>query len=173
MALRVTQEYQITTSSPRGFSSIDLWHEIYERYIASRKQRLILIVLSDFDPEGEQIPQVGGRTLRDDFGINDLEIIKAGVTRDQINSTTCPLKISRKRSLRITTGSSNATTATIRFMNSKRSIRRRCSKTLEDTITSVLDVELYNAEVAAEDYEATYLEAAHKKAMEAFQGLGD
>jgi hypothetical protein len=41
---------------------------------------LIVIALSDFDPEGEMIPQVGGRTLRDDFGVENFSIIKACVT---------------------------------------------------------------------------------------------
>jgi hypothetical protein len=82
MVLRVTDKYQISTSSGRGVNSIDPWHDLYERYEASGKHRLIVIVLSDFHPEGEMIPQAAGRTLRDEFGIEDLTIIKAGVTRE-------------------------------------------------------------------------------------------
>src|SRR5262249_49976478 len=90
MVLRVTERYQIPTSSGRGFNSIDPWHDLRERYDDSGKERLIVIVLSDFDPEGEMIPQVGGRTLRDDFGVEDLTIIKAGVTREQIERYDLP-----------------------------------------------------------------------------------
>ena len=57
MVLRVTEKYQIPTSSGRGFNSIDPWHDLYQRYIDSGKQRLIVIVLSDLDPEGEMIPK--------------------------------------------------------------------------------------------------------------------
>jgi hypothetical protein len=71
MVLKVTEKYQIPTSSGRGFNSIDPWHDLYERYVDSGKDKLIVIVLSDFDPEGEMIPQAGGRTLRDDFGVDE------------------------------------------------------------------------------------------------------
>jgi hypothetical protein len=90
MVLRVTEKYQIPTSSGRGFNSIDPWHDLFERYQKSGKERLIVIVLSDYDPEGEMIPQVGGRTLRDDFGVTNLTIIKAGVTREQIEKYNLP-----------------------------------------------------------------------------------
>ena len=92
MVLQVTTKYQIPTSSGRGFNSIDPWHDLHERYLRSGKDRLIVIVLSDYDPEGEMIPQVGGRTLRDDFGVpeEDLSIIKAGVTREQIRKYGLP-----------------------------------------------------------------------------------
>src|SRR5262249_47363607 len=53
MVLRVTEKYQIATSSGRGFNSIDPWHDLHERYLASGKERLVVIVLSDYDPEGE------------------------------------------------------------------------------------------------------------------------
>jgi hypothetical protein len=92
MVLQVTKKYQIWTSSGRGFNSIDPWHDLYERYRASDKKRLIVIVLSDYDPEGEWIPHVGGRTLRDDFGVDeqDLAIIKLGVRRDQVDKYNLP-----------------------------------------------------------------------------------
>ena len=67
----------------RGFSSIDALHDLYTRFEESEKHTLVVIVLSDHDPEGEEIPQVIGRTLRDDFDvrISRLEIIKAAITR--------------------------------------------------------------------------------------------
>ena len=98
MALRVTQNYQIPTSSGRGFNSIDPWHDLYERYQDSGKERLIVIVLSDHDPEGEMIPQVGGRTLRDDFQVDDVTIVKAGVTREQIEKYHLPAQNFAKES---------------------------------------------------------------------------
>src|SRR5262249_46662451 len=92
MVLKVTQKYQLITSSGRGFNSIDPWHEMFERYRDSGRERLIVIILSDYDPEGELIPQVCGRTLRDDFGGpgDKLTIIKAGVTREQAHKYNLP-----------------------------------------------------------------------------------
>jgi hypothetical protein len=171
MALRVTRRFQIPTSSGRGFNSIDPWHDLYVRYAASGKERLIVIVLSDFDPEGEQIPQVGGRTLRDDFGVEGVEIIKAGVTREQVERYSLPPQNFAKES----------------SSNYDWFVRRNDGETsvyelealdpadmladLENVITGVLDMDLFNLEARQEQDEAAYLEAAQKTASEALKGL--
>ncbi len=55
------------------------------RYQNSGKQQLILLIASDFDPEGEEIVQVAGRTLRDDFGVGLLfEYSRPAITQEQI-----------------------------------------------------------------------------------------
>jgi hypothetical protein len=44
----------------------------------------VVIVVSDFDPEGEDIPASFGVSLRDDFGVSTgrLRIIKAALTAE-------------------------------------------------------------------------------------------
>jgi hypothetical protein len=172
LALRVTSQYQIPTSSGRGFNSIDPWHDLHQRYENSGKQRLIVIVLSDFDPEGEMIPQVGGRTLRDDFGIEDLTIIKAGVTRKQIDDYNLPPQNFAKET------SSNYDWFVER--NGGEAVYELEAlepqvmlDDLDSVIRSVLDIDLFNREVAAEQGEAAYLEAARKTVAEALKGLGE
>jgi hypothetical protein len=173
MVLTVTKKYQIPTSSGRGFNSIDPWHDLYQRYRESGKDRLIVIILSDFDPEGEMIPHVGGRTLRDDFRVpaRKLDIIKAGVTRKQIDRYNLPEQ---------------------NFVNEDSSnrdwfVRNNCGDTsvyelealdppdmladLDETIRSVIDVELYNREVMAVRQEAPYLEALAKTVQELIKGV--
>ena len=86
----VTSRYCIHTMSGRGFSGIDPWHDLYVRYRESGKDQLVVLVLSDFDPEGEEIVQVAGRTLRDDFGVRRLHIVKVAVTPDQIEKYDLP-----------------------------------------------------------------------------------
>jgi hypothetical protein len=86
MVMEVARKYTIPVQSGRGYNSIDPYHDLVERYRASGKERLVLIVLTDHDPEGQDMPHVAGRTLRDDFGIPGalLDIVQAGVTRDQV-----------------------------------------------------------------------------------------
>ena len=173
MALKATGEYQIPTTSGRGFSSIDLWHEIYARFRASGKEKLILIVLSDYDPEGELIPHVGGRTLRDDFNLWNVEIIKAGVTRQQIeNYNLAPQNFAKESSSNFDwfteRNGGNRTVYELEALEPAAMIQD-----LENVITSVLDMDLFDAEVAVEESEATYLQAAQQKATEALKGLGD
>jgi hypothetical protein len=173
MVLRITQKYQIPTSSGRGFNSIDPWHDLYERYVASGKRRLIVIVLSDFDPEGEMIPQVGGRTLRDDFAVGEFEIIKAGVTRKQIDTYRLPSQNFAKESSSNHKWFLNRNHGDDAVYELEALEPEAMLGDLEDIIKRVIDVDLFNREVQIEEEEATYLQAASKSAREALKGLGD
>ena len=173
MVLRLTSKYQIPTSSGRGFNSIDPWHDLYERYQASGKERLIVIVLSDFDPEGEMIPHVGWRTLRDDFDVDDLTVIKAGVTREQIDRYHLPSQNFAKETSSnhdwfVERNRGNDAVYELEALNPPDTLRD-----LDNVILSVLDIDLFNREVKAEQAEAAYLEAARTTAAEALQGLGE
>lgn len=171
MVLAVTKRFQLPTSSGRGFNSIDPWHELYVRYKRSGKRRLIVIVLSDFDPEGEMIPQVGGRTLRDDFGVKNFDIIKAGVTRQQIEEHELPAQNVAKES------SSNHDWFVARNNGDDAVYELEALEPevmlddLETVITSTLDMDLFNLEAQAEQEESSYLEAARNSAKEALKGL--
>ena len=173
MVLSVTKKFQIPTSSGRGFNSIDPWHDLVERYEASEKDRLIVIVLSDFDPEGEMIPQVGGRTLRDDFGVSKFDIIKAGVTRDQITEYDLPSQNFAKESSSnyewfCDRNDGDDTAYELEALDPANML-----SDLENIITSVLDMDLFNAEAEREQDEAAYLEACRTAAAKALKGIGE
>jgi hypothetical protein len=172
MALKVTERYQIPTQSGRGFNSIDPWHDMAQRFWRSGRERLIVIVLSDFDPEGEMIPQVGGRTLRDDFGI-DPTIIKAGVTREQIDMYDLPpMNFAKETSSNydwfVQRNGGNTTVYELEALSPSDML-----DDLEEIIRGVIDVDLFNREVEAEEEEAAYLEAARKTAIDALKGIVD
>jgi hypothetical protein len=171
MVLRVTRRYQIPTSSGRGFNSIDPWHDLYRRYRDSGKRRLIVIVLSDYDPEGEMIPQVGGRTLRDDFGVEHFEIIKAGVTREQIEEYSLPpqnfaKETSSNHQWFVDRNGGDDTVYELEALDPPAMLAD-----LENVIKNVIDIDLFNREAAAEQDEAAYLEAARRTVREALNGL--
>jgi hypothetical protein len=173
MVLRVTEKYQIPTMSGRGFNSIDPWHDLYQRFSDSGKERLIVIVLSDFDPEGEQIVQVGGRTLRDDFFVaeEDLVIIKAGVTREQIQRyNLAPQNFAKEGSSNrdwfVERNGGDDTVWELEALHPE-----AMANDLEKVVQGVIDLDLFNREAAIEQEEAVYLEAARKKAIPALAGL--
>jgi hypothetical protein len=171
MVLRVTGKYQIPTSSGRGFNSIDPWHDLQQRYVASGKKRLIVIVLSDYDPEGEMIPQVGGRTLRDDFGVEDFSIIKAGVTREQINKYRLPPQNFAKETSSnyewfINRNGGEKAVYELEALDPEDMLRD-----LGEVVQSVIDLDLFNREAAREQEEAAYLEAARMRATAALKEL--
>jgi hypothetical protein len=175
MVLRVSRKYQIPTSSGRGFNSIDPWHDLHERYLASGKDRLLVIVLSDFDPEGEMIPQVGGRTLRDDFDVppEKLAIIKAGVTRQQIQTYNLPSQNFAKETSSnhqwfVNRNGGDDAVYELEALDPKHMLGE-----LEKVVRSVLDMDLFNREAAIEQEEAPYLAACKKKLIEALRGVGE
>jgi hypothetical protein len=170
--LGVTKRYQIPTSSGRGFNSIDPWHDLFERFQASGKECLIVVILSDFDPEGEMIPQVAGRTLLDDFGVapDRLKIIKAGVTKEQIKKykpEPNPVKESSK-----------LWEWFVERNNGDKSVYELEALPPEDLladldsdIRKMIDVDLFNKEVAVEKEELARLESLRTDAVEAIKGL--
>jgi len=174
MVLRVTRQYQLVTTSGRGFNSIDPWHEMYERYQDSGKERLIVIMLSDYDPEGEMIPQVCGRTLRDDFGVPEhrLTIIKAGVTREQALRHALPTmafakESSSNRDWFVERNDGEESVWELEALDPAVMLAE-----LEATIRGVLDMTLFNAEVDRERAESVWLEATRRRVRDLLRDVG-
>jgi hypothetical protein len=171
--LRVTKPYQIVTSSGRGFNSSDAWHDLAGRYWDGGKERLIVIVLSDYDPEGERIVQVCGTTLRDDFHVpeHDLTVIKAGVTREQIERHHLPpMNFAKESSSNfawfVARNDGDDTVWELEALDPK-----VLMDDLDEVIRGVIDVELFNGEVEREQEEAAHLEATRRAVREALRGL--
>lgn len=175
MVCRITSKYQIPTASARGFNSIDPWHDLVQRYRRSGKQRLVVIILSDYDPEGEMIPQVGGRTLRDDFGIRSsrFDIIKAGVTREQITANDLPTQNFAKESSSNYDWFVNRNDGDESVYELEALDPQVMLDDLDEVIRSVIDVDAFNAEVEIEREEAVYIQQASRAAHEALKGLLD
>jgi len=72
--------------------------EIAERFRKSGKDKLVLLILSDFDPDGQEIAHSLARSLRDDFGVDDVEAIKVALTSDQVTEFNLPPVMQAKRS---------------------------------------------------------------------------
>ena len=85
-ALRdVAAKYTMCMTSGRGYSSLPPRKAMVDRFRESGREKLIVIVVSDFDPEGQDIPNAFGLSLRDDFDIEPdrLVIVKAALTHQQ------------------------------------------------------------------------------------------
>jgi hypothetical protein len=173
MVLRVTTKYQVNTMSGRGFTSIDPWHDLYERYKASGKDRCIVIMLTDFDPAGERMVQCAGQTLRDDFDIAKLTIIKAGVTRKQVEKYNLPTQSFAKE-----TDEANLKWFLARNNGDKRVWELEALEPeammsdLDEVIRNVIDIDLYNAEVAKQEEDEEALADLREKVIRALTGIG-
>jgi hypothetical protein len=80
----VASEFGIPMMSGRGFNSLPPRIKIRNRHRASGKEKLVLVIVADFDPSGEWIADTYARSMRDDFGIVKVEAYRAALTRDQV-----------------------------------------------------------------------------------------
>jgi len=80
---KVAAKYTIPTVILRGNSGIDARYQIANQFHSSGKRNLILFVLSDCDPAGDMIAETTVHSLRDEFGITDVQAIRVAFTHAQ------------------------------------------------------------------------------------------
>jgi hypothetical protein len=80
----VAMEFCIPYTIGRGYASIQPRHDLFLRYLNSNKNKLVLLILSDHDPDGEEIAQSFARSMRDDFGIRDIHPVRVALNQDQV-----------------------------------------------------------------------------------------
>lgn len=97
---RVAMQYTIPVTIGRGFASLDPRYRLAERFQAGGKTRLVLLVLTDHDPDGEQILDSLASSLRDEFSIRDLHVVKVAITGEQVASLHLPPSMEAKASSR-------------------------------------------------------------------------
>ena len=148
----VAEEYGIPCSTGRGYSSLTPRWELLKRFARSDKKRLVLLILSDFDPDGEEIAASFPRSLRDDFGVSNITVHKVALTRDDVREHGLPCNMDAKPS----------------SPNYKKFVRRHgvhvaeldaapvtvLQDKLRDAIEACLDLEIFRAELAQERKDA-------------------
>jgi hypothetical protein len=159
---QVAARYCIPYTIGRGYCSLPPRNEMAKRHRLSGKEKLILLVLSDFDPEGEDIAHSFARSMRDDFGIDSVEAIKVALTAAQVKELRLPPQMKAKR------GSSRRD----RFVSEHgedvwelEAIPPDSLQTmLRTTIESTIDPKRLNDEIEAEKSDAAFLAGVRKRA---------
>ena len=64
---RVAAHYTIPTQIGRGFSDVDMRHNLSDRFFSSGKEKMIVVLVGDLDPDGEGICESFKRSMRDDL----------------------------------------------------------------------------------------------------------
>jgi hypothetical protein len=84
----IAAKYTLPMTSGRGYSSLPPRKAMVDRFRQSGREKLVLIVVADFDPEGEDIPNSFGLSLRDDFHLSsrELRVVKAALTHKQVRT---------------------------------------------------------------------------------------
>jgi hypothetical protein len=166
----VAMEYCIPLTIGRGYSSLPPRHEMAQRFRRSGKEKLILLALSDFDPEGEDIAHSFARSMRDDFGVRNIVPVKVALTYQQVGDLELPPAMKAKA------GSSRRKKFVAEHGDDVYELEAvpplRLQEILRETVDSVLDVDSFNAEVEAEKADAAYLDGVRRTAADVLAGLG-
>jgi hypothetical protein len=154
---RVAREYCIPVTTGRGFSSLSPRHELQQRYFRSGKDRLILLMLTDFDPDGEQIAVSFARSLRDDLGVSNIHAVKVALNAQDVIKYNLPSDMDAKPT------SPNYEKFFMAHGSKAVELDAIPVKTLEqmlrDSIESYLDMDGFNAQISLEAEDAAHIQA--------------
>jgi hypothetical protein len=165
----VAREYCIPCTTGRGFSSLSPRYDLARRFRQSGKQRLVLLMLTDFDPDGDEIAASFARSLRDDFGIGGIHAMKVALTAEDVQAYDLPSDMDAKVSspnyqkFLKKYGSTKVVeldAAPVRLLQSK----------LREAIESVIDVAEFNAQVAQEVQDSAHIQAHRRVVFDAING---
>jgi len=93
----VAGEFCIPITFGRGQCSTRPLYNIAQRYRSSCKGNLIILAVSDLDPDGDAIAHSLGSRLRDDFHIDELQVVKTALTMKQVKKLKLPKKYERAK----------------------------------------------------------------------------
>jgi ParB-like chromosome segregation protein Spo0J len=168
---RVAQDFTIPVTIGRGFCSIQPRRDLAERFKASGRDRLALLLLTDFDPDGEGIAQSFTRSLRDDFGIAEdrIHAVKVALTAEQVARFKLPPSMKAKET------SSRFAAFRQRHGRNAWELEALPPETLADelrrAIDGVIDREAFEHEREQEAADARQLEATRQAVVKALPGL--
>lgn len=165
----VAAEYCIPMTTGRGYCSLPPRYAIAQRFKRSGKEKLILLIASDFDPDGIGIAHSFARSMRDDFGIQNVEAIRVALTAEQVRERNLPpVMIAKETSVHYEKFTAehgeNVFELDALELDDLQDI-------LKDAIDSVLDIDAFNAELDAYKKDAAFLEGVRKTIHEALAGL--
>ena len=166
----VANDYVIPYTIGRGYSSLPPRYEMAQRFKTSGKDKLILLSLSDQDPEGEDLGRAFAQSLRDEFGVKDIVPIKVALTGEQVESLNLPPNLTAKKTSSRRKGFVERHGENVFELEALEPATLQ--QFLRDAIDSVIDVEAYNAEVKREKQDAAYLDTVRRQAHAMLGGLG-
>ena len=167
----VTREYCIPTTIGRGYCSLPPRAAMASRYRRSGKAGFVLLVVSDLDPDGEEIAHSLARSLRDDFGVRPIQPVKVALTAAQAERFGLHGDVEAKR------GSAHYDKFVERYGKDVYELEALLPEQLQDLIRravhSVLDLEAFRHEQQQERSDAQSLAAVRRRVREALAGRMD
>lgn len=149
----ICEELHVPMTPLRGYAGPSVWKDMEKRFNDhDGAEDMILIIMSDHDPEGFDLADDAFRSLRDNHGV-DIRAVRCAVTREQIekyNLRPNPAKEDSKRFAQYV--QRTGTTDTYECEALEPEVLRHA---LHDAISSVVNVEILQA---VQEREATEIE---------------
>jgi ParB-like chromosome segregation protein Spo0J len=171
----IASEHSIPLTISRGHCGPTLKRKIADRFKRSKKEKLILLCVTDLDPAGEAIIQNFKDDLVDDHGLDDdcVEVYRCGLTMDRVEEfNLTPSYDTEEKD--ITTKQAYIdkydTTDAWELESMEPS---DLQDALTEDINECLDIDAYNTEVEQEDKDAVAIQARKAVVMECLRTLPD
>jgi hypothetical protein len=160
----VAQRFCLPYTIGRGYSSLPPRKDIYDRYRESQKSELVLLFLSDHDPEGWDIAESFAKSMRDDFDVQSVSAVKVALKPEQVEILNLPPNTDAK------TTSSRFKRFQERFGTAAYELEAIPPATLQqwldEAVRTVIDVDLFNKQVEEEKGDAVQLQAFRESSLE-------
>lgn len=165
----VAMEYCIPLTTGRGYCSLPPRYAMAERFHRSGKSKLIMLMVSDFDPDGEEIAHSFARSMRDDFEIENIHPIKVALTQDQVEGFNLPPDMRAKKT------SSNYDKFVEKYGDDVFEVEALKPEELQiilrNAIDSVIDRALFNHELEQEKADSAYLQGVRNTVHDTLKEL--
>lgn len=139
---------RLPITSMRGYGSYPAARDIAGRFRRSGKHTLVVVYISDLDPEGMNMPAAFKKYLRHDFGV-DCTVLRAAVTPDQVEKYGLPPDADVKEGTDEKRGSSRAAAFIAEHGNQCWELDSMPPQALIDEVLNVskscLDIDAFNA----------------------------
>jgi hypothetical protein len=167
---KVAEEYTIPLTISRGMASLPCKKGIADRFFASKKSNLILLVISDLDPAGDAIAEDFVKSFERDFGIGNcfdywMKAYKVALTIEQVEELGLEPSMDAKESSPTYQAFIDRYGITDAYeLEAMEPIDLELS--LENAIEEVMDIDLYNQELEAEEKDSVEIIAVQKQTQE-------
>ena len=167
----VAREYCIPITTVRGFSSLSPRNDLVARFNKSGKSKLVLLMLTDFDPDGDAIAASFAGSMRDDFHLRNIHPVKVALTAEDVAKYDLPSDMDAKPS------SPNYAKFLKRYGATKAveldaAPVKLLQQKLRDEIEGVLDMAEYAAQIKLEQQDAAQIEAHRAIVFDAIRPPG-
>ena len=159
----VAMKYCIPITSGRGYCSLPPRWQMAERFRKSGKEKLIVLMVSDFDPDGEEISHSFARTMRDDFDVKAIVPMKVALTPQQVARFRLPPIMTAKTKSKNYQRFSDSHGENVFELEALRP--QDLQSELQAAIDGVIDRELFNAEIDQEKNDAAKLAGIRKRML--------